>query len=169
MDHGIFMREALVMARQALDKDEFPVGCVVTCDGRIIARGERTRTRQAVPSETDHAEMLALRNLEKLAHPADRRRMTLYATLEPCLMCFGAILISGIGTLVYAYEDAMGGGTACDRSVLPHLYRCNGLNIIAGVCRQESLRLFQDYFNRPHVDYWRDSLLSNYTLRQTCE
>lgn len=81
--------------------------------------GERINSRGRKPSEIDHAEIIALRNLENLALPADRRRMTLYCTLEPCLMCFGAVLLSGIGTLVYAYEDVMGGGTACDHSGLP--------------------------------------------------
>ena len=168
MDHEMFMREALVMARTALAKDEFPVACVVSYDGRIIARGARIHTRQTVPSEIDHAEMLALRELEKAPPALDRSRMTLYATFEPCLMCFGAILISGIGTLVYAYEDAMGGGTGCDRSALPHLYRCSGLKVVSGVCREESLHLFQDFFHRPHLDYWRDSVLANYTLGQIC-
>ncbi|RJQ86510.1 MAG: nucleoside deaminase [Desulfobacteraceae bacterium] len=166
--HQTHMRQALLLARQALDQDEFPVGCVVTYGDKIIASGERSHTRQAVPSEIEHAEMRALRHLETLDPMMDRGRMTLYATLEPCLMCFGAILISGIGALVYAYEDAMGGGTGCDRAALPELYRCNGLNIVPGVCREESLALFRSYFSRPHLIYWRDSLLSRYTLGQTC-
>lgn len=167
MDHEKFMRRALILARQALDKDEFPVGCVVTYDGRVIAGGARLHTRQAVPSEIDHAEILALRRMERMTPALDRSRMTVYATLEPCLMCFGAILVSGVGTLVYAYEDAMGGGTACDRSVLPELYKCSRLKIVSGICREESLALFQSYFNRPHIAYWRDSLLARYTLGQT--
>lgn len=166
MKHETYMQHALAIARKALDKDEFPVGCVIVSDGAIVARGERINTRQAVPSELDHAEILALRELEQLDAALDRRRMTLYATLEPCLMCFGAILISGIGTLVYAYEDAMGGGTACDRSRLPSLYRGNGLRIVSGICRQESLTLFKAFYQRPHIDYWQDSELAHYTLTQ---
>lgn len=166
MNHQQFMQRALILARQALDKDEFPVGCVVAYDGRIIAGGARIHTCRTVPSEIDHAEILALRRLEKLGARLDRSRMTLYATLEPCLMCFGAILISGIGTLVYAYEDAMGGGTACDCAALPELYRRSGIGIVPGVCREESLGLFKAYFNRPHIAYWRDSLLAHYTLGQ---
>jgi tRNA(adenine34) deaminase len=168
MDHEKFMHRALILARQALDNDEFPVGCVVTYDGRVVAGGARLHTRQAVPSEIDHAEILALRRMERLNPALDRSRITVYATLEPCLMCFGAILISGIGTLVYAYEDAMGGGTACDRSVLPKLYQSSRLKIVSGVCRDESLALLQSYFRRPYIAYWRDSLLARYTLEQTC-
>jgi tRNA(adenine34) deaminase len=166
--HETYMQHALSLARQALDRDEFPVGCIAVYEGRVIAQGERTGTRRTVPSEIDHAEMMALRRLESLTEPIDRKRVILYATMEPCLMCFGALLISGIGTLVYAYEDAMGGGTACDRTRLPALYSDNELRVIARVCRTESLKLFQDYFSRPHIDYWRDSYLAAYTLAQSC-
>lgn len=165
--HEKYMRQALTLARQALDRDEFPVGCIVVYEERIVAQGERTGTRQPIPSELDHAEMIALRQLECLTTTIDRQKATLYATLEPCLMCFGALLISGIGTIVYAYEDAMGGGTACDLSQLPALYKNNGTRIIAPVCRQESLALFKDYFSRDHIDYWRGSYLAEYTLAQS--
>jgi tRNA(adenine34) deaminase len=165
--HEKNMAKALDLARSALDRDEFPVGCVMVYEGRIIAQGERLGTRRAVPSEIDHAEMIALRRLESLTEPIDRKQITVYATLEPCLMCFGALLISGIGALVYAYEDAMGGGTACDRTRLPALYRDNDLRIIPHVCRTESLRLFQDFFSLPHIDYWGNSHLEAYTLAQS--
>jgi tRNA(adenine34) deaminase len=166
-EHEKYMTQALTLARNALDHDEFPVGCIMVYDGQIIAQGERRGTRQQVPSELEHAEMLALRQLENANASIDRNRVTLYATLEPCLMCFGALLISGIGTIVYAYEDAMGGGTVCDRSKLPILYKNNGVRIIPNVCRQESLTLFQDFFSRAHINYWQDSFLAEYTLAQS--
>ncbi|MBT8342473.1 MAG: nucleoside deaminase [Desulfatitalea sp.] len=165
-DHETYMQLALAIARRALDKDEFPVGCVVAHAGRVVARGERINTQKSVPSELDHAEILALRQVEALDPAPDRDGMVLYATLEPCLMCYGAILISGIGTVVYAYEDAMGGGTRCNRTLLPALYRDNPINVVPGVCRRQSLVLFQDYFRRPHTAYWNDSLLAEYTLDQ---
>ncbi len=166
MDHEHYMRQALALAQQALDKDEFPVGCVVVYRDKVIARGERINTLQTVASELDHAEIIALRHLEQGDVFGDRSQMTLYATLEPCLMCFSAILLSRIGRLVYAYEDAMGGGTGCDLIRLPELYRNNGIRIESGVCRKESLALFQAYFKRPHIEYWRDSFLARYTLAQ---
>ena len=166
MNHETNMRHALVQAQHALDEDEFPVGCAVLLDGRVLATARRVNSRRAVPSELDHAEIIALRQVEALDGALDRRRMVLYATLEPCLMCFGAILISGIGTVVYAYEDAMGGGPACDRTRLPSLYRDSPIRIVSGVCRRESLALFQTFYRRPHIDYWRDSFLERYTLDQ---
>ena len=163
------MKQALTIARHALNNDEFPVGCVIVYKDKVIAQGERINTNQNMASELDHAEMIALRRLEELSHPGDRAEMTIYATLEPCLMCFGAILISRIGTLVYAYEDAMGGGVSCDRKKLPRLYGYNDIEIVPNVCREESLQLFQDFFSRPHIDYWRDSYLATYTLSQQIE
>lgn len=165
-DHTKFMQNALILAKQTLSRKEFPVGCVLVYQDRIIARGERTGTRQSVPSELDHAEIIALRRLESMNADIDRQKITLYATLEPCLMCFGAALISGIGKIVYAYEDAMGGGTSCNRTHLPDLYKNSGIEIISGVCRTQSLSLFKAFFSDPDIDYWRGSLLASYTLDQ---
>lgn len=161
-----FMQHALRQAQQALEEGEFPVGCVMVYGQKIIATGRRVGTRLDTPSELEHAEIIALRQLESLSGSIDRRQITLYATLEPCLMCFGALLISGIGTIVYAYEDAMGGGTSCDRNRLPELYRENSIRIIPGVNRRESLGLFKTYFSNPDIDYWQESYLSRYTLAQ---
>ncbi|MGD8836822.1 MAG: nucleoside deaminase [Desulfobacteraceae bacterium] len=169
--HEQYMGKALTLAQQALDQDEFPVGCIVVYEGEVIARGERTGTRQQVPSELDHAEMIALRQFENRALtadlPLDPQKAILYSTLEPCLMCFGALLISGIGTIVYGYEDAMGGGTALDRAQLPALYKRSGVRIVPHICRRRSLALFKDFFSRPHINYWRGSVLAEYTLAQS--
>jgi tRNA(adenine34) deaminase len=96
----------------------------------------------------------------------DRSRLTIYCTMEPCLMCFSAIMLSGIGRIVYAYEDVMGGGTGCDRSTLSPLYRDTHLTVVAGVLREKSLSLFQRFFADSGNPYWADSLLSRYTLNQ---
>ena len=165
-NHARLMHAALDLARSALSRDEFPVGCVLVHKGKVIAGGSRRGTRKEVPSELDHAEIIALRELENLAEPIDRKRITVYSTMEPCLMCYGALLISGIEKIVYAYEDAMGGATVCDRSLLPALYKNSAVEIIAGVCRQESLALFKTYFSRPGMAYWKGSLLAEYTLAQ---
>lgn len=160
------MRQALKLAEQALDRQDFPVGCLLVHNDTVVASGSRTGTHQSIPSEIDHAEILALRELEKKALALDRKQITLYCTLEPCLMCFGAILISGIGSLVYAYEDAMGGGTRCDRAAMAPLYRDSPIKIVGNVLRAESLNLFRRFFTDPRVAYWRGSLLADYTLRQ---
>ena len=86
--------------------------------------------------------------------------------MEPCLMCFGAILIHGIGQVVYAYEDAMGGGTGCTLAKMPVLYRDSKISIVSNVLRKESLALFKAFFSDPKNTYWQNSLLADYTLSQ---
>jgi tRNA(adenine34) deaminase len=103
---------------------------------------------------------------ETCPHTVMPERCVLYATMEPCLMCFGAIVLSGIKTVVYAFEDPMGGGTACDLSSLPPLYRNCRVRIKKGVCRQKSLDLFFDFFNKKDNQYWKDSLLEQYVRKQ---
>ena len=164
--HVLHMHKALEAAGKALRQNEFPVGCALVHQGRVLVDGSRKGTRRQVPSELEHAEMIALSDLEHRYPDIARREISLYCTLEPCLMCFGAILLSGIGTLVYAYEDAMGGAATCNRTTFKPLYAQNGIKIIAGVCRAESLALFKAFFRNPEIDYWRGSLLERYTLDQ---
>jgi tRNA(adenine34) deaminase len=89
-----------------------------------------------------------------------------FSTLEPCLMCFGALMISGIGKLVFAYEDAMGGGTVCDTANMTPLYQSSQMTIIPGILRNESLKLLKAFFSKPQNMYLRDSILATYTLGQ---
>lgn len=161
------MAEALRMADQALAQGEFPVGCVIADGGNVVARGHRTGTAAEAENEIDHAEINALRQLGLRDPQVDRSRLVLYSTMEPCLMCFAAIMLSGIGRIVYAYEDVMGGGTGCDRSALAPLYRDAALTVTAGVLREQSLALFRRFFANSGSAYWADSLLCRYTLEQT--
>ncbi|OQX05101.1 MAG: tRNA-specific adenosine deaminase [Desulfobacteraceae bacterium IS3] len=166
MDHKYFMQKALEQARIALRKGEFPVGCVLVYKNRIIAASSRANSTGAAVNEIDHAEILALRQLGNLERKIDRGKITLFSTLEPCLMCFGAIMLSGIGEIVYAYEDVMGGGTLCDLSVFTPLYRNHQIPIISNILRKESLELFKIFFSNPENTYWKDSLLAKYSLSQ---
>lgn len=160
------MNAALDMARAALANGEFPVGCVIADGDAVVARGHRTGTADGSGNEIDHAEINALRQLAAAGLDIERSHLTLFCTMEPCLMCFSAILLSGIGRVVYAYEDVMGGGTACDRSGLAPLYRNARLTVISGVLREKSLRLFKQFFSDSGNAYWSDSLLRRYTLDQ---
>ena len=165
LDYEYFMEQALDEAQQAYAAGEFPVGCVIVQDGEIISRGCRAGT--AGPSgsfgEVDHAEMTALRRLEQSGTRIIPEKTVVFSTMEPCLMCYGAIVISGIKTVVYAYEDPMGGATKGDYSSFPPLYKNSEMTIIPGVLRQKSLDLFYDFFNKEKNQYWKDSLLEQYT------
>jgi tRNA(adenine34) deaminase len=164
MNDEHFMEMALFEAEQALAAGEFPVGCILVADGSVVASGGRTGTRGTLPNELDHAEMTALRRLVESHSTIDPAGITVYITMEPCLMCFGSLILNRIGRVVWAYEDVMGGGTACDLSGLPPLYRHSPIILVAGVLRNRSLALFKRFFANPRNSYWHGSLLSQYTL-----
>ena len=166
MDYAYYMKLALDQAERALAKGEFPVGCVLATDGKILATGARKGTIGDSGNEIDHAEMVALRHLIDHEGHLYSAEIVAFCTMEPCLMCFGALILAGVGKIVYAYEDVMGGGTACELSRLKPLYQKSSIVVVPNILRAESLKLFQVYFSDPANSYWEKSLLAEYTLRQ---
>jgi tRNA(adenine34) deaminase len=166
MDYAFFMSKALEEAHRALSMGEFPVGCVIVYENRVLVTGARHHSTQDDQNELDHAEMLALRRLVDLEKEIDREKVTFFSTLEPCLMCYAAIIVNGIRQIVYAYEDIMGGGTSLDIERLNPFYRDMKITVMPHVLREESLRLLKKYFSNPNTGYLSGSLLSQYTLNQ---
>jgi tRNA(adenine34) deaminase len=166
MDYEHFMKKALEQAEKALDAGEFPVGCVLVHQNRILATGARKGTIGNLPNEIDHAEMIALKRLAGMDINTSKKKIVLFTTMEPCLMCLGAIILGSISEVVYAYEDVMGGGTNCDLTKLPSLYTNNPISIVPHILRQQSLELFKTFFQNPVNSYWQGSLLAEYTLGQ---
>jgi len=160
------MRLALAEAEKSLAADEFPVGCVITAHDQVIATGRRLNSAGPTANELDHAEIIAIRNAAPLLPKDDLRAVAVYSTMEPCLMCFATLLLSGIRTVVYGYEDAMGGGTSLPLAQLSTLYRQMEIVVVPHVLRNESLRLFKRFFANPESRYWRGSFLADYTLAQ---
>ena len=167
MDYEYFMKKALDQAGKALDDGEFPVGCVLVHQNRILATGARKGTVGNFPNEIDHAEIIALKRLADMKININKKKIVLFTTMEPCLMCLGASILSGISEIVYAYEDVMGGGINCDLTKLSPLYTNNPISIVPHILRQQSLELFKAFFNTPENSYWKGSLLADYTLRQS--
>ncbi|QBD76596.1 nucleoside deaminase [Ktedonosporobacter rubrisoli] len=142
-----FMQEALKVAAEGLEKGELPIGAVVVLDGQVIARAhtaERAERRMLV-----HAELLALLKADELVSGTRKRaNVTLFTTLEPCLMCMGAAMSFFLGRIYYALE-APGDGAVS----LAHQWRRKEENFPAyrvpsiegGLLRQESLELFKAY------------------------
>jgi len=165
-DHEYHMDLALKQAQKALAAGEFPVGCLLVGNDGIVATGRRTHSLGRTANELDHAEIVALRALLAEHPDIDRSTITAYATMEPCLMCYASLILNGIHKIVYAYEDAMGGGTSIDLTALSPLYREMRVTVIPYIRRRESLALFKLFFDDPCNDYWRDSQLARYTLDQ---
>jgi tRNA(adenine34) deaminase len=159
------MGEALALAERALSEGEFPVGCVMAYHGRVVARGGRKGSAGGGLNEIDHAEMVALRGLYA-SGPLDPTEVTVYCTMDPCLMCFAALVLHRIGRIVYAFEDPMGGGAEANRDGMRPLYRDAPITVHGGVRRAESVRLFKRFFSDPRNRYWQGSPLAAYTLSQ---
>ncbi len=102
-----FMRAALREAERALDAGEVPVGCVITLEDRIIARGHNRR--EALQDPTAHAEVLAITAAANHLGSWRLEGTTLYVTLEPCPMCAGAIILARIPRVVFGARDPKAG------------------------------------------------------------
>ena len=166
-EHEQLMDLALIEARAALAAGEFPVGCVMASGGEVVARGRRHNSGEGCRNEIDHAEILTLRQLLAEQPGLDLATVTVYSTLEPCLMCYSTMLLSGIRHFVWAYEDVMGGGANLPLYMLNTLYAQMKVVLVDRIRREESLRLFQQFFQSG--SYWQDSLLARYTMAQNQE
>ena len=103
LDDTYFMKQALLEAQKAADRDEVPVGAVVVCNGRIIARAHNLT--EVLNDVTAHAEMQAITAAANVLGGKYLTDCTLYVTVEPCVMCAGAIAWAQIGRLVFGAED----------------------------------------------------------------
>jgi len=162
--HEHFMTLALNEAKQALHRKEFPVGCVLVYNDEVVATGARQKSLEA--NEMEHAEILALRTLINQRPDINPADVTVYSTLEPCLMCYATMIISGIRHIVYAYEDAMGGGTDLNLATLPYLYKKMDIEITPFMLRKPSLALFKEFFTKTDSPYLQDTMLAEYTRDQ---
>ena|SRR5688500_6770150 len=144
MAHDAFMRLALDEARKALDAGEVPVGAVVVIDGAVAGAGFNQPISASDP--TAHAEILALRAAASRAGNYRLTGSTMYVTIEPCLMCVGAMVHARVGTVVFgATEPKAGALVSMTRAhELPNLN--HQLRIEGGVLDEECRALMQGFF-----------------------
>ena len=141
-----FMAEALAEARLAGAEGEVPIGAVLVADGRIAGRGRNARERLRDP--TAHAEILALQDAARALGRWRLTGSTMYATLEPCPMCAGALVNARVDRLVYAVEDPKAGAV----DTLFDLVRDPRLNhrveVASGVLAEECGTLLREFFRQ---------------------
>jgi len=163
-----FMNEALALARRGLDEDEMPIGAVVVLDDEVVGSGY---WRYQPGGLLDHADVVALRAAEKdLRIQGHRRLATLYVTLEPCLMCFGAAMSFGAGRIVFALEAPFDGASTVTAHWQPQLgfpppgYQIfSNPEVVGGVCRDASLSLMRAYVERHPENAWLEAMLPGFS------
>jgi len=142
-EHEACMRLALEQAALAQAKGEVPVGAVVVSGGAVVGRGHNQPIAACDP--TAHAEMIALREAGRATSNYRLTGATLYATVEPCLMCVGAIVHARIGTVVFGAPDPKAGAvrSLLDANALPLNHR---FAVVEGVLADECRDMLQQFF-----------------------
>jgi tRNA(adenine34) deaminase len=139
-----FMREALALAREAAGVDEVPVGAVVVIDGEIVGRGFNQPIRRHDP--TAHAEVMALRDAAARIGNYRLPDSTLYVTLEPCVMCSGAIMHARVGRVVFGARDPKTGAAGSVVDLYAEARLNHHADIVGGVLAEESGALLSGFF-----------------------
>ena len=140
------MRDALAEARSAEAEGEVPVGAVLVCDGAIVARAHNRPIALADP--TAHAEMLLLRAAGGLAKNYRLEDATVYVTLEPCVMCAGALVHARIKRLVFGARDLRFGGVRSKFSVADSDLLNHRIEVQEGVLAADCTSLLQTFFRQ---------------------
>jgi tRNA(adenine34) deaminase len=140
----LWMEEALRAAQRALEAGEVPVGAVVVCDGRIVGRGWNRNITDSDP--TAHAEILALREAGASVGNHRLGQCELFATIEPCAMCAGALVHARIRRLVYGADDPKAGAVHSVMQVVNHPKLNHRMEVAGGVLSGRSAELLQTFF-----------------------
>ena len=133
-----YMKIALQEAQQALEKDEVPIGCIIVANNRIIAKAHNLT--EALNDVTAHAEMQAITSAANYLGGKYLQNCTLYVTLEPCVMCCGALSWSQISKVVIGARDEQRGFINKNLSIHPKT------EIVLGVLENECSQLVKDFF-----------------------
>ena len=141
MTDEYYMTQALKEAKKAFDEDEVPIGAVVVLNGKIIARGSNMTEKLNDP--TAHAEMIALTSAFNLLGSKYLPEATLYVTVDPCLMCAGAMYWSKIGKIVWGADDEKNGHKRITGTDCPFHHKSE---IVYGVLKEECGQLMKDFF-----------------------
>jgi tRNA(adenine34) deaminase len=139
------MRMALELAREAEADGEVPVGCVIVAGGEVIGKGRNSPISLLDP--TAHAEMMAIRQAALAVSNYRLTDATLYATLEPCVMCAGALVMARIPTLVFGARDLRFGGVRAKFQIADSPMLNHRVEVIEGILGAEATALLQKFFS----------------------
>lgn len=145
-----WMRHALTLAQRAWDEGEIPVGAVLVYENRVIGEGWNRPIGHHDP--TAHAEIMALRQGGKVMQNYRLLDATLYVTLEPCVMCAGAIVHSRIGRLVFGARDAKTGASGSLLDIIGHPGMNHRVAVTEGILAEECSSMLSDFFRARRLE-----------------
>ena len=140
----VFMRQALSWARQAADLKEVPVGAVAVFGGQVVGVGYNRREIDKAPFA--HAEMMALHEASKSLDAWRLSSVTLYVTLEPCVMCAGALVQCRLGRLVYGATDVKAGAVGSLYNLVQDARLNHRVEVEGGVLAEECSDILKSFF-----------------------
>lgn len=138
------MKEALIEAQKAFDLGEVPVGAILTFEGNIIARAHNQMEGLKDPSA--HAEVLCIREGARVLGDWRLLETILYTTLEPCLMCAGALFLSRVKRVIYAAPDLRHGAHGSFMNVFEKQHPTHSIYIEGGLLKEEAASLMRKFF-----------------------
>lgn len=142
--HENYMKLAIEEAKKAWDLDEVPIGAIVVYKGEVIGRGHNLRENEQSPAA--HAEMLAIQEASEYLNSWRLEDTTLYATLEPCVMCSGAIVMSRIPHVVYGASDPKGGCSGSLMNLIEDSRFNHRSTVERGVLAEECGEMLRTFF-----------------------
>ncbi len=144
-----FMKKALAEARKAYALDEVPIGCVIVCDDKIIARGYNRRNTDK--STLAHAELIAIKKATKKLGDWRLEGCTMYITLEPCQMCAGAIVQARIDRVVIGSMNKKAGCAGSVINLLDVKEFNHQVELTKGVMEEESSKMLSEFFKELRI------------------
>lgn len=137
--HHYYMQKAFELAQQAYEENEIPIGAIIVCEGKIIGKGYNQVEK--LQDATAHAEMLAITAAADYLNGKYLKKCTLYVTLEPCIMCGGALKWAQIDKIVYGAEEEKMGFFSHKVNLLP-----KRVEIVKGIMQKECSELILQFF-----------------------
>ncbi|HFI0136233.1 TPA: tRNA adenosine(34) deaminase TadA [Streptococcus suis] len=141
-----FMSQALAEAEKSLDKEEIPIGCVIVKDGKIIGRGHNAR--EELNQAIMHAEVMAIQEANRVEGNWRLLDTTLFVTIEPCVMCSGAIGLARIPQVVYGAANQKFGAAGSLYDILTDQRLNHRVEVETGILEEACAQIMQDFFRQ---------------------
>jgi len=151
MKKEFLMREAIVQAKKALKKGEVPIGAVVVLGDEIIGKGHNQPITKKDP--TAHAEIIALKEASNRLDNYRLNEAIIYTTLEPCLMCAGALVHARIKKIIFAAQDTKSGVVVNNGGLIQSEFLNHKVSFEGGILEKEASKLLKDFFSPRTPDH----------------